>query len=326
MRDLEIRALGPGDREAAVALHNRAFGPPRWDEAWWTWRFERLGPRSAVLGAFDADGGCHAIYGGVRHRFLLDGDPCLVLNHSDVAVAPELRHGLGGSRLLLALARRFFEEQAEAETPLMYGVPEPALRRVVVRHLRSEVLGDLTFLGRELGPAAAPDPAVEVSAVESFGPETNRLWATCAPELGTAIVRDAAYLNTRYRDHPAVTYRLLEARDASSHDLRGLAILRRGGWNPEAAMLNEWLVPDGDRPAERSLVAGVLDAARAAGAGGLVAWFPAATSAFRRFQRDHGFLVGSTPYQMVFRSYRPGVDRAWLADRWFQTLGDADFF
>ncbi|MEM7305543.1 MAG: GNAT family N-acetyltransferase [Planctomycetota bacterium] len=327
MTSSEIRSCGPEDRDALLALHNRAFGPPRWDEAWWDWRFHRLpAGGSEVLGAFEASGECKAIYAGVRHRLLYDGEECYVLSHSDVAVAPELRTGLGGSGLLIRMAELFFDSYGGGETQLMYGIPEPALRRVVVRHMRSEVLTDLLFLAHDLADTPPAPAAVEVRTVAGFDEETDALWGRVRGELGAAIVRDSAYLNLRYRDHPRVDYRLLEARDAASGALRGLAILRDGGWDPGVGTLSEWLVPGGDEEAELALTAAAVDDARARRHRALVAWFPAPAPQFQRFQRAYGFFAHPTPYQLVVRNWRNGIDRRWLHERWYQTMGDVDFF
>ena len=81
-----------------------------------------------------------------------------------------------------------------------------------------------------------------------------------------------------------------------------------------------------DFEAERALIAAGLDFARAGGRRALVAMFQVTDPRFLRFQQAHGFLALASPYQILFRSYRPGIDRVWLHQRWYQTMGDMDFF
>jgi hypothetical protein len=330
--DLLARPMTAADEPAVLALHNRAFGPPLWDARWLAWRLHHVAPEplgspggAFFIGFFDAAGACHAVYGGVRHRLLLDGQESLVMSHCDMAVAPEHRTGLGGSRMVAELMRRFYDSQGGGATELMYGTPEPPLRRMAVWQRRSEVLCDLVFLAHELR-SIPPSPAgISVRTVPAVGPDADQLWERCAPEYGAATVRDARYLNTRFADHPGVAYELSEARGAAG-ELRGVLVMRQGGWTEGIATLADWLVPRADGDAERALLAHAVTYARARGRRALVAWFPAPEPRFLRFQTEHGFLAHPSPYQFVFRAYRPGLDRRWLHERWYLTMGDIDFF
>jgi hypothetical protein len=330
--DLLVRPVAAADEPAVLALHNRAFGPPPWDARWLAWRLHRVAPEplgspggAFFIGVFDAAGACHAVYGGVRHRLLLDGRPSLVMSHCDTAVAPEHRGGLGGSRMVADLMRRFYESQGGGATELMYGTPEPPLRRMAVWQRRSEVLCDLVFLPPALR-SNPPSPAgIPGRTAPAVGPDADRLWERCAPEYGAATVRDARYLNGRFAEHPGVAYELAEARGGAG-ELRGVLVLRRGGWTEGVATLADWVVPREDGDAERALLAHAVAYARAHDRRALVAWFPAPEPRFLRFQLEHGFLAHPSPYQFVFRAYRPGLDRRWLHEHWYLTMGDIDFF
>ena len=332
MSALEVRPVVPADEPALLALHNNAFGPPRWDARWLAWRLHHVSPEDLgspggafFIGVFDASGACHAMYGGVRHRLLLEGDRRFVMSHVDTAVSAEHRSGLGGSRMVADLMRRFYDSQGGGATELMYGTPEPPLRRMAVWQRRSEILCDLVFLAHELHNVPPAPAEVAVQKVPAFAADADQLWERCAPEYGAATIRDARYLNARYADHPGVAYELVEARSAGG-ELRGVLVLRQGGWTEGIATLADWLVPRADVDAEQALMAHSVAYARAHGRRALVAWLPAPEPRFLRFQTRHGFLAHPSPYQFVFRVYRPGLDRRWLHERWYLTMGDIDFF
>ena len=326
MSKFEVRAYEPRDLDAYLELHAGSFvgGSPL---AWWNWRFVDL-PRtkSEIWGAFDPDGRCVAMYAGVYQQLWLQGETHTVLNHSDIAVHPDLRDGLAGSSVLLRATKRIFKEQIGGSLKLVYGFPQPALLRFLVRKAAVEVLTDVTFLVKELAEPIPTPSNLELRRVAGFGPETDELWTRCRAEFGAAIVRDSTYLNWRFQSHPKVDYELLECRDVKTGQLRGLAVLRTGGWDPSITSLCEWLVPLEDREAELCLLSGAEESARQRGTNYLVTWFPTSSLLFTRFQAEHRFFAKATPYQELFLSYDPQLRRQWFYDNWYQTMGDIDFF
>ncbi|MBL8752594.1 MAG: GNAT family N-acetyltransferase [Planctomycetes bacterium] len=321
-----IRLFEREDEGAFLSLHNRAF-EARWSRTRWRWRFTSspLG-RTDLLGAFTTEGRCVASYGGVALPFSLDGRRVIAIQHGDVAIDPDLRAGLGGSRLLVEISRAYFEHCSRSAA-LMWGFPQPPLLRVLTRFAQVEVLRDVVFLLRPTtaGPPESTDDVV-VERLDRCGPEVDALWRSCASQHPTAVVRDADYLSWRYLLHPEVGYRLLAARDAGSGALRGLAVTRPGGWSTALLSLCDWLVPADDRQAERALIGGAVAQARAGGLDYVAAWFPHSMTWFHRFQVEYGFFAHGLSYQQVARTWIGGYPRPWLHEHWYQTMGDMDFF
>ena len=322
---LVVRPYQPGDEHALLALHNRAFDghAPR-SLAHWNWRF-RDNPvdRIEIVLASDGAGDALAVYAVMPQRILLDGEPCRAGLQTDLAVDPRLRSGLASGRLIVAVGEEFRRRFHGPEVRLEWGFPEPHLQRVCLRHLGVGVLRDVLFLARECTPLSAP--ALEVRASHELPSGVEELWARCAPELGTATVRDARYLDWRYVRHPDVRHTLLSAHDTHG-ELRGLAVVRTGGPHPAALALMDWLVPLADRDAERALLARAVAEAARRDLEGLAAWFPAPWPLFTRLQREHGFFVQGSPYQECYRARDSSLGRRWLDAHWYQTLGDVDFF
>jgi len=319
----EIRPFLPGDEDALLALHARAFtGQPPRTRRHFDWKF-RANPLGAleIIVAMQAER-CLAVYAVLPQRCQLEGEPCLAGLQTDLAVDPDLRGGLGGSRLILAVGETYQRTYLGDGRKLEWGFPEPHLQRVCLAHLKVGVLRDVNLLVREPEPApvAAP-PGFEVRTIARFGPDLDRLWSRVGPALGTSTIRDTRQLNWRYADHPDVAYTLLEARSAGA--LRGVAVVRAGGLDPRPLSLMDWLVPDEDEECEAALLAEVCAQAARRGHGYVVAWFPLFFPVARRWQRRFGFFVHPTQLQESYRA-RGGTGRRWLDEHWYQTLGDVD--
>jgi hypothetical protein len=323
---IDVRVFAEGDEPALLELHNRAFaGHPARSRAHWDWKFRGNGngPVHAAV-AMRGTERCLAVYAVVPHRCVLRGEEGVAGLQTDVAIDAELRRGLGGSRILVELGRRYLATFKTPSLKLEWGFPEPGLHEVSLAHLRVGVLRDVVFLVRD-AEAALPEPAarLDVHCVSRFGADADELWRRAALDFGAALVRDARYLNWRYADHPDIRYTLLEARSGGA--LRGLAVLRDGGVDPRTVSLVDWLVPAADREAERALVAAALEETRARAMPCCVAWFPLALPLGQRFQRDHGFYAKSSPFQECYRAWTRGLGRRWLDANWYQTMGDIDF-
>jgi hypothetical protein len=323
----EVRAYRPGDEEPLLALHNRSFAghAPR-TMAHWRWKFREnpVGTTEIVLGTDDS-GRAVAVYAVVAHRILLEGRECRAGLQTDMAIDPELRTGLGGSRLIVAVGEEFQARFLGDDVRLEWGFPEPQLQRVCLRHLKVGVLRDVVFLARDCGAPMPAPTGLSVHAGALLPIDVDALWQVCAGEIGTGTIRDARYLEWRYLRHPDVAHLALSARDAQG-TLRGLAVLREGGFDARVLSLMDWLVPLGDIDAERALLAHAHEECLRRGKEALLAWFPTPWPLFRRFQRAHGFFAASSPFQECYRSREAGLGRRWLDEHWYQTMGDIDFF
>lgn len=321
-----LRPYQPSDAAAILALHNRAFAD-HWTLEHWRWRYlDNPMRRTHVLGTFDdSSGACLASFSGVGVEFLLNGSETQAINMSDIAVHPRLRTGLGGSRLLVDMIRQYFE-YCGTVCSLIWGYPEPALRRIATNHAKVQILCDVLFLARKTGSACDTADDIEVRRVDRWTEEVDHLWSICSQNWGASIRRDSRYLNWRYADHPRVRYQLLEARSKQGGDLRGISAIRAGGWDQAILSLCEWLVPDDDSDAEQALIAYATHRARELDKTHVVCWFPSAQIQFHRFQVDHGFFVQTTPYQQGYRSWVANLPRNWFFESWYQTMGDMEFF
>lgn len=112
----------------------------------------------------------------------------------------------------------------------------------------------------------------QLTPVTKAGPEFDEFWRRVSPSLTLAFVRDAAWIQWRYLDDPVTKHELLAARDRDGK-LEGFVvhnISERPGLRIVRVM--DLLAPL-DRPdVVEALIAGVVRAAKAAGAGAINCW------------------------------------------------------
>lgn len=319
----EVRLFRPGDEERVLAFHNRAFAPAR-SMAHFEWRFLQnpAGPPQLAL-ALDAER-CVGIYASIPVRCIVRGEPVLACVHTDCGVDPDLRRGLSGTRVILAVEHLHKIACVHGRVLLEWGFPEPALQRVVVRHCGVGVLRDVHMLVLAVDRVPVPPDDVDVAPVAAVPSDVDSLWQRVATSMAMTTVRDASYLDWRYARHPDHAHVMLTAR--SGGVLRGFAVLRDSGPDPSATTIMELIVPPDDGGAERALLARAGAEARARGREHVAAWVPLQLPAAYRWQRDYGFFVASTPFQECYRSWSRDLHRRWLGANWHRSIGDIDFF
>ena len=355
--DLEIRPYRTGDEEAILACWNSIFpdpekGIPSRDLEWWRWFYmgNPVGGEPRIMLALDGDK-VVGQYAGCPLRAVLEGrGEALVVQAVDLMVRPEYRRLNPPDEgdqvtcftdlvrwkwkakrrkpgLFVHLGRRYYERWCGPDKDLMtYGYAVPAWR-IGNKYLGYEVVETTEILFRETAsssfePRPGESAALEVVAMDRFGPETDDLWKRTAPEFRFALVRDSAYMNWRFADRPGSPYRIFLAREKKGGRARGIAVFRKHDFLvPGTGLIADWLVPAGDGEAEEVLVGALEEEAVRTGSVFLGALFSPLDPRFLAFQRK-GFLVMGTSYVLgVVTFYR---DPSWLRERWFYTLGDSD--
>ena len=235
--DWTIRPYQPGDEQAVVRLFDRVFGHAI-TEAHWRWKLKQLpSPVENVWLALHEDQPIFH-YGGIPCRFHLPTSEQIAMVSVDGMTAPEFRR-----RGVLTQAGRFiFDTWREAGIPFTLGLPNEqwgsrttALGwevlfpfRLLVRPLRpTSILAHRLGLpalarsrlldagwNRAWAPFVKPDPSVSIESVRHAGPDFDRLWAACMPEIKVSVVRDSQWVQWRYLSAPSQDYRVLLARRA----------------------------------------------------------------------------------------------------------------
>lgn len=237
--------LGPKVRE----LCRRTWGDIEIaDAGYQRWQYDD-NPAGRSLSTFTSvDDHLVGQFGVVPLRVAVDGDERLAGLALNV-VTDEAYRGRG---IFPALGRAADAAMADAGVSLAFALPNENSFPGFVRDLGYTHAGDVPFLVRPLHvrrlvrarlrlpgldllaaivarPLAPPLPqrgagAPAVAPVQRFDGAFDAFWATIRERHRVAIVRDAAYLNWRFRDVPIREYRCLAARDGDA--VLGYIVLR----------------------------------------------------------------------------------------------------
>lgn len=139
------------------------------------------------------------------------------------------------------------------------------------RHLLSSLA---RWAGTPRSLLAAPgDPGgdIRIEELDRFDARTDALWKAAKAGFDFAVIRDADYLNWRYRDPAGGETLVLSAVDRSEEHVLGFVVLKRTrDW---ANVVDLLIHPDHPEVASELLLAG-LERLRAAGCRGVNCWLP----------------------------------------------------
>jgi len=319
-----VRPGRPEDTPAVLELFEQTFGKPL-SEAAYRWKLlESPWPLPAPA-TFVATAGDRVVghLGGTPLRLRLDGRDVPAVHVCDGMVAEDFRRrgimtaiGLasnrawtaGGAALLLAL---------------------PTQNWVGLRgRLDYRPAFGLGWLWRplRLGSLLAPrlGRGIEVSAVETPGPEFDALWEAIGGQYEALVVRDRAWVTYRYAAAPGFGYRILlaSARGRPAGYLVYRVLTARG--RPSAWIADLFTAPD-DRAASAALVRAACSELRRAGAAALRVFAASGTLVARHLWRV-GFLPRRGAYDVRVGPLAHELPWSLLRDpsRFFLMGGDFD--
>lgn len=318
-----LRGFRSDDLEAVLDLRERVFdGLDRERERRrWCWQFDANPcrppgvPRTWVV---EEGGRILGNFGMIPYRMKIGDLIGLALDGIDLAMHPDAQ-GRGLARMLADA----FVDPAHSDFPFV-SAPTGATTHLLVTR-GGTVFGAegevITFV-RQFDPAgSAPEQADEggVIRLAGFDERADGLWEELAPGLPLAVVRDAAYLNWRYRDYPFQECELLAA-VAADGSLDGIAILQH---DPPLSRtyLHELLFRPGDPDTADRLLAQVCTTAHLNGLPQLAC--VSRETSIRDALVRHGFAPLGEPiptYIGRINGDHPGVE----IDRWTLSLGDGD--
>lgn len=322
-----IRPFQPGDEPGILATFNAAFGEndpafvPRTREEW-DWAFAR-NPAGQRIWVAECEGVIAAQCAALPYRVRIDGRAAHFTQGVDSMVHPEHRRGLRRPGLYVETARPFFAQFGPASGDLLhYGWPVEPAWRIGRTFLGYEIVRTQTIHFREPG-TGAPELPRGVELLARFDDEVSALYERCARAWGAGVVRDAAYLNWRFVEHPRFRYPIFAVR-GPRRELLGCAVYRHAMRPfPNAGLIMDWLVPEEAPEVGELLREALLAQARADGAQVLVGVFPDWTPWNPRFQ-EWGFGVHTSDYLLIGIVQDPRYDTWWLREHWWYQLAELD--
>ena len=327
--EITVREYRPGDEAAILAAFNRAFAAvdphfqPR-SPAVWEWQYRRNPAGAYVWIAVDAEGEVVAQMAGIPIRMVQDGQEVRWNQVADTFVDP--RHARSLRNLYYAVAKPYADRYSGAppeRDPVGYGMPVRRALRIGGRQLGYEVVRSQNKL------CAAPADvrqeragAVALEEVASFPESIVAVQRRVEAAPCAVAVRDRAFLDWRFVQHPQLVYRRAVASRAG--EPLGLAVYRAGHFDgSEDGLVCDWSVAPGEREAAAALRAWLVACARADGAERLTVMLPETCADWTDFQRA-GFRALPTGYYACAHSYHGPYDMRWLYHHWRYTLADFD--
>ena len=329
----EVRAFRPGDEDAILAAHARAFGEGAIDRATWEWRY-RANPSGASIQVAEEPGGTLAAHlAGVRQRMWFRGEESSFARLCDAMSDPSRREGLQRVGVFAVMAKGWggaHGGQPPEGNAVVWAVPEWQAWRLANKRLRMEVLRTVLKLARPAAGLAhdahavlgAPD-GVRVEEVERFPDDVAGLDRRVAGDDGAIAVRDADQLNWRYVDRPGFAYdKAVAWRDGC---VAGLAVFRRADLDGRAGegCVVDWLVEPGDLGVASALLTWLEERAARTGAERVVMVVPEYAAEFVGLQRV-GFRVEKSRMFQAVRCFVRSITARWLYEHWHLTLGDTE--
>ena len=163
-----------------------------------------------------------------------------------------------------------------------------------------------------------------LETVKEMDPAYDAAWLELSRTYGITRVRDAAYLNWKYGDHPILAYRMVIATQNGSP--RGFLIWRPApeGAKETRAVIADFLVAKDDARTLQEMVARVLVDAGEAGVDA-VAFMAAQRFATAALQKL-GFVAGGSHNAWVIANWKKALppDAVTNLDAWHMCMGDSD--
>lgn len=326
MATYEIRPFEDRDLPSLLATWNVVFADDasraNLTEEAWSWKF-RANPAGMRVWVATAGDEVVGQYAAMPHRVWLSGRETTFSEIVDSMVHPDHRGGLKRPGLFVNVAEPMLDAIGGPDRDLVcYGWPIHAAWRIGHRFLKYELVRTQSLLGCAVKGGSTELPA-GVERIERFDHQARWLWERCCGVWGASTIRDDAFLNWRFLDHPTRSYHVLGVRDGEGV-LRGFTAVHTGSWlMPAQAVLVDWLVPPDEPEVGDLLLEGARAVARAAGCQALTTVLPEWSDWYALLQ-DQGFLVFDSDLILVGRPYSRKFDTLWLRANWWTTLGDSD--
>lgn len=163
-----------------------------------------------------------------------------------------------------------------------------------------------------------------LSVVKQMDPALDDAWLELAKTYDVTRVRDAAYVNWKYAEHPVLDYRVIVATTGGKPS--GYMIWRPApaGYPESRAVIADFLVARGDARTLEDLLSRVLIDVSDAGIDAVAA---ISTQAFAvNALQKLGFVAGGSRNAWVIANWKSVMPAEWVKDleRWHMCLGDSD--
>jgi hypothetical protein len=313
-KNVAIRAAGPADKPAVLALINLIQPHIPWSSEHYDWQFLEGPAGPAEVRIIEADDRVVSLYVGTRKNLWIDGAVVRGIMVQDVLTHPEYR----GRGFLNGMAAAFLAEMREWGD---YGYTFP--NKLSENSFRRTGWTELMRIpALQLALSGSGGKAISgggLSEIARFDSSVDAIWRNAGLRIGA--LRDASHLNWRY-GRPQTKYR----RFLIDND-RGFVVLKLYDRGDSKVMHVCDLVLRADaRQSCAKVLAEVRATAIGAGAGLLTAWLPAGHPYRSQFEAA-GLLPDPSNDRFAFTT---GPEHALgllaTSSNWHITQGDSDVY
>ncbi|MGR8997639.1 MAG: GNAT family N-acetyltransferase [Gammaproteobacteria bacterium] len=312
-----ISELAEKRNEAEILnLFRAAFGHEMPPELWhWKYQYPDL------MGTLVRhEGQPIAFYGGMPRAIHLFGSPATAVQIGDVMVHPRNRGTLTRRGPFFQTAANFLERFVGQDKafPIAFGFPSERAYRLAARLGLYEKVGELMQVS---WPALQTRPSYKVRIRPLSHDKVaaaDRLWREMAEALLDQVVgiRDGAYIQRRYLQHPTITYQLFLISSRLTGTPIGIIVIR--------VLDNAVELLDIIAPPQRA--ATMVHCLRR------LAWSLGKPQAYAWITAQHANLLAGdmgeiTPTGIIIphNCWTPSIPASELIDRWWLMGGDTDF-
>ncbi|SEH44426.1 Acetyltransferase (GNAT) domain-containing protein [Halobacillus karajensis] len=338
---MTVRHYQPGDENQIQELFKKTFGQDRPLQSW-KWKFTD-NPKSShpFILLYDEE---DVILGHISlwvTEAYINGKVSKIGLRADTMVDPDAR----GKGIYKKLNDALLEEAKKANIDYLYGFPAPKAKELFLRYTGAHHMTDmprwlfvqqpLSLLSAKLKPLAFFKPLDKLykyfrGPKETEGDYTfkeihecdeafDELAAKTKNQASAMVVRDAAYLNWRYHQHPDYTYQMYGL--YKENQLKGYVVTRKEEGKFTNGFIVDWLTTSADlwAPLLTRAMKSLHDA-------DLIQTWCLEHSPPVESLKKQGFFHKDSPMPLVGKEVDERTIGFENPEKWFITPGDVDSF
>lgn len=307
------------DEERVLELWRVAFGRELAPEIW-RWKYAANPFGSRILLCLDERGEAVVVmYSGIPFRANWSGRRVEIVQLMDIMSHPDYRK----TGLFVKTAGAYFDRFAGGDSVLYYGIPGTYHFEIGARYLAYSGLdSDVAYLQgevRKLGElfVAGGRVRAESRATRDF----DALWRRLAEHYPLSVIRDRAFLQWRFFDHPQRDYTLYTYRAGILGRLEAWAVV---GIEEGAARIADLLLPP-DVELGAAFLTRLARVLSVRGLQRIESWVPGRHFAVGVLE-GAGFERAPEPLGIVptARSFDSALGIPWVSANLYYTMADAD--
>ncbi|MEE4355743.1 MAG: GNAT family N-acetyltransferase [Desulfococcaceae bacterium] len=316
-----IRPYKNEDESKVLSLWKTAFGREM-HPSLWRWKYLENPYNEQILLCEDEKGQIAVLYGGIPYRANYKGETVEINQLMDIMSHPEYRK----TGLFIKTAYAFLDYAGKEKGVLfLYGFPGEYHLRIGEKYLSYQAIrSGVRFLKIRVAALAdikTPElyRAGKIKEVAHTDESFDIVWKKCVKDYPLSIIRDAAFVQWRFFEHPFHTYEIWSYYFQGSP--AGYAVFTVSGKTARmvdmlapcsAEIINTFLAEIGKVYARKNIEF-------------LETWLPSSHFLSHSLQ-TMGFQTAPEPFGFIptGRLFENSLSGDWVSENLFYTMGDGD--